>query len=232
MRTLGKPGILLEVGCGEGWMLSALRKKGWRVVGSERTLDAARPANGNPAGVLPVFVGTLDAVRPGQQFDAIMLFQVLEHLATPMDKLCRCAALLKPGGTLIVGVLNARSWQARLFGSDWFHLDVPGHLFHFSPRGLAWALRETGLNPAAPTFASFEHDPYGWVQSLLNRLGFPQNFLTSAIIGSSGARRSRSRLIAVFGLAALLTIPGVVAAMWSWLASAGAIMEMQAKKPA
>lgn len=229
---LGEPGILLEVGCGEGWMLAALKEKGWRVVGSERTLDAARPAGGSTAGPLPVFVGTLDAVRPGRQFDAIVLFQVLEHLTAPMDVLNRCAALLKPGGTLIVGVPNARSWQAQLFGSDWFHLDVPRHLFHFSPRGLAWTLRTAGLDPAAPTFASLEHDPYGWVQSLLNRLGFTQNLLTSAIAGSSAARRSRLRLAAVFGLAALLTVPSVVAAMCSWLASAGAIMEMQAKKPA
>ncbi len=229
IRTLGASGTLLEVGCGEGWMLAALRAKGWRVVGLERTFDAVRPTGGERA--LPVFVGSLDAVRPGRQFDAIVLFQVLEHLTTPMDVLSRCAVLLKPGGTLIVGVPNARSWQARLFGADWFHLDVPRHLFHFSPQALTRALQEAGLRPDAPTFASLEHDPYGWVQSLLNRLGFAQNLLTKAMTGSAGPLRSRLTLTFMSGLAALFTIPGVIAATCSWMASAGAIMEMRAKKP-
>ena len=229
VRTLGTPGIILEIGCGEGWMLAALREKGWRVVGIERTLDAVRPARGERS--LPVFVGSLDAVGPGRQFDAIVLFQVLEHLATPMEALSRCAALLKPGGTLIVGVPNARSWQARLFGADWFHLDVPRHLFHFSPQALAWALRAAGLRPDPPTFASFEHDPYGWVQSLLNRLGFEQNLLTKAMMGSVEARRSRVGLVAMSFLAAVLAVPSVLAATCSWTASAGAVMEIRARKP-
>lgn len=228
-RDLAKAGIVLEIGCGEGWMLAALRSKGWRVVGSERTLEAARPARGGQN--LPIFVGSLDAVCPDQRFDAIVLFHALEHMTAPMDLLRQCAGLLKPGGTLIVAVPNAQSWQARIFGAHWFHLDVPRHLFHFSPQALTWAFRAAGLEPDLPMFASFEHDPYGWLQSLLNRLGLPQNRLTKALMGSEGVRRFRVALVGLSGLAALLTVPSVIIAACSWMASAGAVMEMRAKKP-
>ncbi len=231
VRMLGAPGVALEVGCGEGWMLDALRAEGWRVVGFERTFDALRQGRSADR-TLPMFVGSLDAIRPGAQFDAVVLFQVLEHVSTPMEVLSRCAALLKPGGTLIVGVPNARSWQARMFGAHWFHLDVPRHLFHFSPGALAWALHEVGLRPDPPTFASFEHDPYGWVQSGLNRLGFAQNMLTTELMGAWRPRRSSVTLALVSGLAALMAVPSVVVAACSWMASAGAIMEIHAKKPA
>lgn len=228
-RVLGKPGIVLEIGCGQGWMLAALRRKGWRVVGTERTLTAVRPARGERA--LPVFVGTLDALRKGQRFDVIVLFQVLEHLAAPIPLLTTCASLLKPGDTIIVGVPNARSWQARLFGADWLHLDVPRHRFHYSPQALSWALKAVGLRPGSPTFASFEHDPYGWAQSLLNRLGFAQNSLTMAMMEPEIVSRARARFFAMFGVATLVAVPSVLVAMCSWVASAGAVMEMRGKKP-
>tara|TARA_B100001971_G_C17757317_1_gene318470 strand:- start:19 stop:390 length:372 start_codon:yes stop_codon:yes gene_type:complete len=119
-------------------MLSAMRALGWQVVGSEISVSKARSAT--EANQVAVFVGELDALHSSAQFDFIILFQVLEHVSEPFTVLRRCADLLSSGGAIVVAVPNFSSWQARLFGKSWLHLDVPRHQYHFSPKtcGTLW----------------------------------------------------------------------------------------------
>jgi 2-polyprenyl-3-methyl-5-hydroxy-6-metoxy-1,4-benzoquinol methylase len=224
--TLEPAGRVLEVGCGGGWMLRALADRGWKVAGIERTADSASYAR--RLNRVPVFIGELEALKPGPQFDLVVLFQVLEHLPDPLLTLRRCAALLKPGGHLIVSVPNLRSWQARVAGTGWFHLDVPRHLFHFTPETLAALLDRTGFQVKQTRFVSFEHDPYGWEQSLLNQLGFEQNLLTRALMGDRCRRLLSPSGLAMMATGALIALPGMLLAWASWLAGTGAIMEVVA----
>jgi SAM-dependent methyltransferase len=68
-RLFGKPGRALEVGCGHGWMLNALRGYGWQVCGVERNAASARFASQELH--LPVLVGDLDALQAAPTFDLI-----------------------------------------------------------------------------------------------------------------------------------------------------------------
>ncbi len=223
VARLGPSGVALEIGCGDGWMLGALREQGWQVVGTERSVESAViPARERR---VPVFVGELDALRPAARFDAIILFHVLEHMDDPVRVLRRCAALLKLGGMIIVAVPNWRSWQARCFGTAWFHLDVPRHLNHFSRRALSLTAEQAGLQIARTSSVSLEHDPYGWVQSALNRCGFPQNLLTKWLMGMSAEEQSVAGWAAMFALSVLLAIPAGVLALASWCVGRGAVME-------
>jgi len=228
IRTLGTPGKALEVGSGAGWMLRALRKRGWRVVGNERNVQssiAALPKEG-----LPVFVGGLNAIRSNAQFDLIVLFQVLEHLENPLTVLRHCARLLAPQGVLVVAVPNLNSWQARLCGPFWFHLDVPRHLFHFTPASLSQTLEAAGLRVMRIGYSSPEHDPYGWIQSIQNWMGFRQNQLTRMLMGVDAWGTSRLVSLVLLAASALLLLPSVAVAVLSWLAGAGALMEVSAVK--
>jgi SAM-dependent methyltransferase len=226
-RLQRQPGAALELGCGDGFMLDALRRRGWRVVGVERSEEACAYARSELG--LEVHAGGLDALDGEHRFDLIILFQVLEHLPDPVATLRQCARLLKPGGTLVVGVPNRESWQARFAGADWLHLDVPRHLFHFSPASLTYAMRQAGLEVASVRFASLEHDPYGWLQSLLNRIGFRQNGLTRLLMGLD---RPSVGGVAAALCAAVLLIPAVLLAAVSWLLRAGALMEVRATRRA
>ena len=67
--------------------------------------------------------------------------------------------------------------QARLTGYDWFHLDLPRHYWHFDSQWLNAALKARGLTIAEIGFASLEQNPFGWIQSLLNRTGLRHNLL-------------------------------------------------------
>jgi SAM-dependent methyltransferase len=217
------PGRALELGCGAGWMLHALARHGWQVLGLERTAEQAQFA-AQELGV-PVMVGGVERLPELGSFDLICLFHVLEHLDSPPAALRACAERLRPGGRLIVAVPNFASWQSRWGRGGWFHLDVPRHLYHFTPAALSRLLREAGFSPATVRYASWEHDPYGWVQSIQNRLGLAHNALTCTLMGLTPP--PPGRLLSLV-LAALLTPPASVLSVLSWMAGAGAIVEITA----
>jgi SAM-dependent methyltransferase len=222
-RSRSTPGRALEIGCGDGWILDALRQRGWTVVGNERTVPSTTFAS--KVNELPVFVGDLGTLKSAQ-FDLIIMVHVLEHMVDPVGTLRHCVRLLREGGTLVVVVPNIESWQARWFGSLWFELDVPRHLFHFSPRALSYAFSEAGLSVTTPTFPWLDHALYGWMQSLLNYCGFPRNLLTKVLMGADHRTvRTPSGLAQAFA-GALLLIPSFLFEVGSRLARGGAVMEL------
>jgi predicted SAM-dependent methyltransferase len=48
----------------------------------------------------------------------------------------KIAAILKPGGTIIIAVPNCDSWDAGHYGKYWAAYDVPRHLYHFSQENM------------------------------------------------------------------------------------------------
>jgi len=223
---LGKTGRALELGSGTGWMLRALRARGWLAVGSERTVTAAAAAR-DAAGA-PMFVGDLTAIRDEPVLDLVVMFHVLEHLADPLAALAAVARRIKPGGTLILGIPNMASWQARFAGRSWMHLEVPRHLCHFSPDSIERALDLNGFRMTRIDFRSFEHDPFGWVQSTLDRLGFEQSLLVKVLARMQDRRSDVLTTLVAVLLAIPLGVLGLVLALASWRAGAGAVMEVWA----
>jgi SAM-dependent methyltransferase len=209
-------------------MLAALRDRGWRVCGSERTVSSAMAAA--EVHGIPMFVGDLDALSPRPGLDLVVLFQSLEHVPDPVAMLQNCGSLLRKGGSLVVSVPNLDSWQARFSGRSWLHLDVPRHQHHFSPSTLKYALEKVGLKVVRARFVSPEHDPYGWVQSGLNMVGFRQNLLFKLLMGYPRRGVSILELVAMFAVGGILAVPAVVVAACSWGAGSGAIMEVWATK--
>ena len=55
------------------------------------------------------------------------------------------ADLLKYDGHCIVGIPNIASFNARVFGEKWFHLDCPRHLYLYSPRTISKLMNKAGL---------------------------------------------------------------------------------------
>jgi len=226
LARLPAKGVALELGSGTGWMLRALRERGWLAVGSERTVAVAAAAR-DGAGV-PMFVGDLDAIRDAPVLDLVVMFHVLEHLPDPLAALSAVARRVKPGGTLILGIPNIASWQAGVVGSRWMHLDAPRHLCHFSPDAIERALGGSGFRLAHLDFRSFEHDPVGWVQGGLDRLGFEQGLLVKLLARMPERRSGVLASLAALVVAVPLGVLGLVLAVASWRARAGAVMEVWA----
>jgi SAM-dependent methyltransferase len=84
-----------------------------------------------------VFVGDiLEAPFPAGSFDVITCFHVFEHLYQPKEVLTRVLEWLKPGGIFYTMMPSIDSAGARMLGSYWYALELPRHLYHFSPQSL------------------------------------------------------------------------------------------------
>jgi len=113
LAALTPPGRLLDVGCATGVFLDLARAAGWRVNGVE--LSARHAAYARETFGLDVFEGDfLDAPYPAASFDAITMWDFLEHVLDPRTVLARARALLKPGGILLVFTIDTASLFNRL----------------------------------------------------------------------------------------------------------------------
>jgi SAM-dependent methyltransferase len=177
---------LLDVGCGEGTFLQAAREQGWIVSGTEMNPAPAREHGLQVETDLTGFEGT-------RQFDCVTMWHSLEHLRNPLEAFESIYRLLKPDGWLFVAVPDAGGWQARAFGRDWLHLDVPRHLYHFD-RGSLWLLHERcGFRVREEHHQELEYDVLGWSQSALNRMFPTRNLFFRQLTGKAQGTHSVER---------------------------------------
>jgi SAM-dependent methyltransferase len=138
-------GTILDVGCATGLFLAEMLKTGgWQAFGVEPGAQAAAAAY--LAHGLEVHVGDLASARyPDRMFDAVTLWDVLEHLHDPLAVMCEVRRILKADGILVMRTPSLRSWDSRVFGRYWAGLDSPRHLAIFTPGTLAALLEKAGF---------------------------------------------------------------------------------------
>jgi len=176
-------GRLLDVGCASGIFLQGIRNLGkWEPYGVEINAEVARLAQEHGLDVRP---GTLEqAGYADEYFDAVTLWDVLEHLHDPVGSLSEIHRILKPDGLVVIRVPNGNSRDSRLFGRYWAGLDSPRHLYIFTPEILAKMLDATGFkivgqdsaSGSYPTFLlslrfwMIGQEPYPWYGRILFRI--------------------------------------------------------------
>jgi SAM-dependent methyltransferase len=125
-------GRLLEIGAASGNYLARMQRLGWAVTGVETdAASAERAARRTGARVLQRDIASVVFER-SEQFDLICAWMVFEHLHDPVVAFRRCLSWLKPGGWLAFSVPDCGNWQFRTFRTNWFALQLPTHLYHFS----------------------------------------------------------------------------------------------------
>lgn len=129
-------GRLLDIGCGEGFFLTAFANRfpGWKVSGLDiGTRYRARILS------LPnaedYFDG--DPTQARGPYDVITLNHTLEHIPNPTDYLVNLSSLLLPSGVLLV---NVPDWT-----TNPFDLVVADHCTHFDANSLGEALHRAGF---------------------------------------------------------------------------------------
>jgi 2-polyprenyl-3-methyl-5-hydroxy-6-metoxy-1,4-benzoquinol methylase len=139
-------GRLLDVGCGVGAFLSAMSDLGWTAEGLDtdpRVVESCR-RNGVHAQV-----GTLEEANfPSESFDVVTASHVIEHIYDPVAFLAEVRRVLKVGGQVRLRTPNSDSSSLRRFRENWLGLEVPRHLYLFSPRTLAQVAQSAGFRSA------------------------------------------------------------------------------------
>lgn len=144
-RLLGNKGRLLDIGCAMGFFLSVAREEGWQVYGTDVSEAAVKRAGQDHGG--SVFCGTVDqAPLEPASFDAITMWDVVEHLPDPASTLRLVNRLLKKGGIFALVTPDAGSLPAMLLRSRWPEFRrVEEHIYFFSRKTLAAMLKKNGF---------------------------------------------------------------------------------------
>jgi len=182
----GKKGNALDIGCGNGDFLYQLGKKGkYNLHGIEIDGNSAKRASAYSE--IQLQVKPLEENDyPEGFFDVISMFHVFEHLTSPEQTLNTIQKITKKGGTAVFSFPNIASFQARYFKGNWLHLDPPRHLFYFAPNDFVEIMKGKGFRLIKTYYASFEQNPFGFQQSLLNNWSKKREILFEAMKGNKG----------------------------------------------
>jgi len=179
---------ILDIGCGGGLLSEPMARLGAEVVGADaaaRNIPIARLHAEKMGLEIDYRVTTAEAlVAAGEQFDAVLNMEVVEHVPDPQAFLDACAALVRPGGLMITSTINRnpKSYAVAIVGAE--------HIMRWLPRGTHdWAkfikpaelqamLGQAGLAPVDEK--GFVFNPLGWSWRVSDR-DLSVNYVTAAV---------------------------------------------------
>ena len=158
--TQGRPGRLLDVGCGKGFFVKACQEAGIEAEG----IDLSQSGVDYATKVLNVkaVCAQLGDWQPDGLFDTATFWATIEHLSAPVQMLADIQRVLRPGGLLLLDTGIGNDWLDRTLPGvvQWY--DPPQHLFVFcaGPATGLGARRIQGHSPQ-PLLRAHEISPPG-----------------------------------------------------------------------
>ncbi len=138
-----KKDALLEIGCGNGFFLREAARQGYRrTVGVEPSREAVAKAEDDVEIVCDVMRPSLFAES---SFDAVCLFQVLDHLPDPAGVLRECRSVLRPGGLVLCLNHDVGALSARLLGRRSPIIDIE-HTYLFDRKSIRRTFAAAGYD--------------------------------------------------------------------------------------
>lgn len=147
-----QPGSMLDVGCGEGFVISYFRSQGWQVAGIDFSRAGVEQINPDCIEFVQqgdVFQLLKAKIATGEKYDLVWLGNVLEHVLDPVGLLRSLRFLIPDDGLLVVTVPNdGNAYQEELYNngsiSQRFWISIPDHISYFTPDSLKRTAEATG----------------------------------------------------------------------------------------
>lgn len=159
-RRLVEPGSrILDFGCGLGDFIRVCSENQYDVFGYDISSYAAQFVRKRYG--VPVTSSTLRKnLFKKEFFDAIVSYDVLEHVPNFKELTTFFHHWLKSGSLLMLTTPNIESWDARIFGRYWYGFSkIPEHINYFSPHSITLLLESNG-------FVDVRIRTHGFVRSL------------------------------------------------------------------
>tara|TARA_A100001015_G_C15020390_1_gene727678 strand:+ start:111 stop:860 length:750 start_codon:yes stop_codon:yes gene_type:complete len=145
-----KPSKILDIGCGHGWLLSALNKK-WKKHG----VEISKYASQNASKYCNIFNGDLSKYKE-KHFDIITALHVIEHHRKPEKFINLIYKKLKRNGVLILETPDFDSAAARRYGNNFRLLKDRTHVSLFSTESLIRFVKKNKFKLFDINFPFFE----------------------------------------------------------------------------
>ena len=140
-----KTNNFLDIGFGEGGMISVAEKNDWRCFGTELSPQALK--YGDEKGWIVSSDASSDERFPKNGFDVVTMIELIEHVPNPDFFFEMAYKLLRPNGLLFMTTPNTNSINWRWLGKDWSIISPPEHITIWSPAGLKQALNRNNFTP-------------------------------------------------------------------------------------
>ena len=139
--ALTKNSRILDVGCGTGWRLYALKEIGFQnVLGIDPYLDNDITYD-NGLRIMKKSAQDMDG-----QWDLIMYHHSFEHIADPRKELKSVSRLLSRNGTCLLRMPTVSSHAWERYREYWYQIDAPRHFFLHSIESIELLAGETGFS--------------------------------------------------------------------------------------
>lgn len=144
---------------------------------------------------IPIYMGSLrDAGFADEEFDVVVLWDVLEHLTEPLAELREINRILKKGGYLFVSVPDIGSLWSKVMGKRWFgYAKIREHVYFYNRRSLARVMQRAGLEVRSAQSSPFLVN----LDFLVSKLSQYNNFFASALAKSLGRLHLRNKKISL-----------------------------------
>jgi 2-polyprenyl-3-methyl-5-hydroxy-6-metoxy-1,4-benzoquinol methylase len=157
----------LDVGCSTGFVVEAAAHRGWNAQGID--LNPSAIEYGQRRGLNLKCAALEDLEAEAGSFDAVSLFDVLEHLLHPRRTLDAAVRLLAPGGLLFVYVPNYDSASRLLMGAAAHFIWPTHHLNYYTPVTIAALMQRAGLEVVDVSTEGLDFEDYLWHQREVHR---------------------------------------------------------------
>lgn len=178
---------VLDVGCGGGLLTEPLCRKGAQVVGIDAVpanIEIAQ-AHSGVAGLATHYEATTveDFQDIGQGFDVVTALEIVEHVQDPLSFIQSCAALVRPGGIIVLSTLNRTflSYVLGIVAAEFLLHWVPKGTHHWEqfvkPEEMTWFLKKSSFEALTFRGMTFQPLTQQWILSDNTAL----NYLVSGV---------------------------------------------------
>jgi 2-polyprenyl-3-methyl-5-hydroxy-6-metoxy-1,4-benzoquinol methylase len=136
-----KEGKILDIGCSTGFFLDIAKCKGWDTAGIELGLDEAAKAEEKGH---RIFKNTIDELGADEQFDAITMWDVLEHIPDGIDQLNKIKSHLTDKGVLFFQIPNSDALAAKVMRGACRMFDGLEHTNLYNPKAVTLLAEKCG----------------------------------------------------------------------------------------
>ena len=179
---------ILDIGCGGGLLSEPMARLGAVVVGAdaaERNIPVAQLHAEQSGLEIDYRHTTAEALAAaGEQYDAVLNMEVVEHVSDPLAYLTACRQLLKPGGLMVCSTINRnpKSFMMAIVGAEFVMRWLPKGTHQWdkfiTPDELYELLKNAGLEPVDRK--GFVFNPIQWSWSISER-DLSVNYVTTSV---------------------------------------------------